>query len=117
MQVLFDTRGTVRCLYGEAIDLRRLGRLQVRRASHVEPDAQGRWWADLYPVDGPRLGPFALRSEALSAETRWIESNLLERAARGEVESPPHCSANTAHTHSAPANGKEVSSRSATSRA
>ena len=32
---------------------------RIRRASHVEPDEAGRWWADLSPVGGPRLGPFA----------------------------------------------------------
>ena len=41
-----------------------------RRASHVEPDADGRWWADLSPVAGPRLGPFEVRSAALDAEPR-----------------------------------------------
>ena len=49
------------------------GDLAIRRASHVEPDAAGRWWADLAPVGGPRLGPFDRRSEALAAELRWLE--------------------------------------------
>ena len=40
----------------------------ITRASHVEPDAEGRWLADLTPVAGPVLGPFDLRSEALAAE-------------------------------------------------
>lgn len=69
--------GTVRCIYDEAIDLSALGTLTISRASHVEPDANGQWWADLQPVGGPVLGPFDLRSEALSAERQWLETNWL----------------------------------------
>jgi len=36
--------------YTEALDLAALGSLSIRRASHVEPDEQGRWWADLAPA-------------------------------------------------------------------
>ncbi|MEN9664013.1 MAG: hypothetical protein RLZZ326_376, partial [Planctomycetota bacterium] len=42
------------------------------RASHVEPDADGNWGADMGPVDGPVLGPFKNRSEALGAERGWL---------------------------------------------
>jgi hypothetical protein len=77
MQLLIDPCGQVHCLYGEMIDLALLGELCVRRASHVEPDEAGRWWADLAPVGGPRLGPFRLRSAALQAETAWLEQFLL----------------------------------------
>lgn len=48
------------------------------RASHVEPKMQGQriaWWADLEPVNGPLIGPFAKRSEALKAEVQWLEDN------------------------------------------
>jgi hypothetical protein len=67
----------VRCLYGEVIDLTVLGPVFIHRASQVEPDAEGRWWADLAPVDGPSLGPFARRSEALAAERQWLETHRL----------------------------------------
>jgi hypothetical protein len=77
MDLLIDPRGRVRCVYGEAIDLTCLGAVAIRRASHVEPDAQGWWWAELAPVLGPRLGPFPLRSEALAAELRWLEDHWL----------------------------------------
>ena len=77
MNLLIDPRGQVHCLYGEAVDLAVLGSLSIRRASHVEPDEQGRWWADLSPVDGPMLGPFEQRSQALEAEAAWLESHLL----------------------------------------
>jgi hypothetical protein len=70
---VIDPAGMARCLYGEEIDLAALGKLTIARASHVEPDEDGQWWADLSPVAGPKLGPFALRSQALAAESAWLE--------------------------------------------
>ncbi len=67
MDIVISPQGEVRCVYDEAIDLHELGPLQIRRASYVEPSPEGRWRADLAPVDGPVLGPFDLRTEALSA--------------------------------------------------
>jgi len=86
MQVLIDRRGTVRCLYDEAIDLQALGAMVIRRASHVEPDTDGRWWVDLAPVTGPRIGPFVLRSQALAAERVWLEQHWLPGDPRAERE-------------------------------
>ena len=77
MELVVDRWGTVRCLYDEALDLAALGTLSIHRASHVEPDPDGKWWADLTPVAGPRLGPFERRSQALLAEVRWLEANWL----------------------------------------
>jgi hypothetical protein len=77
MQLRIDARGEVCCLYGELIDLASLGTVSIQRASHVEPDRDGFWWADLAPVGGPRLGPHAKRSEALQAETSWLERYVL----------------------------------------
>lgn len=76
MQLVIDQGGQVSCVYSEAIDLNALGLLTIRRGSHVEPDDQGRWWADLAPVSGPRSGPFDRRSEALDAERAWLEAWL-----------------------------------------
>jgi hypothetical protein len=72
MELLIHVGGEVRCVYGEAIDLHVLGQPHIRRASTVEPDEQGRWWVDLAPVQGPRLGPFQRRSQALDAEQQWL---------------------------------------------
>jgi hypothetical protein len=77
MELVVNSRGEVRCLYGEEIDLSVLGQLSIRRASHVEPDADGRWWADLAPVGGPRLGPFGRRTEALASEAEWLQTHWL----------------------------------------
>ena len=76
MRLRIDARGQVVCVYGEAIDLAALGTPTIRRASHIEPDDQGQWWTDLGPVDGPRLGPYRLRSEALQAEAAWLDAFL-----------------------------------------
>ena len=40
--------------------------------SYVETDTVGYWWADMGPVDGPVLGPFKNRTEALVAERGWL---------------------------------------------
>lgn len=84
MQLLIDGTGQVTCLYEEVIDLSAFGHLRIRRASHVEPDTHGCWWADLAPVNGPRLGPFAWRSAALDAERAWLEAHGLKRKAKGK---------------------------------
>jgi hypothetical protein len=78
MQLRVDPGGGVRCLFTEAIDLHGLGAATIRRASRVDPDVEGKWWAELSPIGGPTLGPFALRSEALDAERQWLEVHWLD---------------------------------------
>jgi hypothetical protein len=73
MQLVIEPGGVVRCIYSELLDLSALGSPAISRASHVEPDQQGQWWADLSPAGGPVLGPFSHRSEALAAEAVWLE--------------------------------------------
>lgn len=77
MQLIVTAEGKVRCIYGEQIDLTTLGGLHIVRASHVEPGPDGHWYADLRPVQGPVLGPFTKRSDALAAEVAWLEANWL----------------------------------------
>jgi len=77
MQLIIEPSGMMRCIYAETIDLAALGDLTIQRASHVEPDESGAWWAELFPVGGPRLGPFAKRSDALTAEQCWLEAHWL----------------------------------------
>ena len=72
MQLVAGGDGTLRCVYDETLDVSQLGQASIRRASHVEPTDHGLWQADLSPVNGPLLGPFALRSEALTAEIHWL---------------------------------------------
>ena len=78
MNILIRPDGELRCVYDEALDLTSLGRAVIRRASHVEPDGAGYWWADLGPVSGPTLGPFTRRSAALQAETAWLGGHLAD---------------------------------------
>ncbi len=80
MQLLVETHGTVRCIYGEDIDLHQMGQLSIQRGSHVEPTTDGEWTADLAPVNGPRLGPFITRTEALAAEVAWLLEHWLRPA-------------------------------------
>ena len=81
MELVISGRGNVRCVYNEAIELNAIGKLYVRRGSHVEPDLSGTWSADLSPVGGPILGPFDKRSEALEAELQWLSANWLTPSA------------------------------------
>lgn len=82
MNLLVTASGELRCVYAEAIDLTVLGKIAIVRGSHVEPTADGRWTADMSPVGGPFLGPFASRSEALKAEAEWLDANWLTASAR-----------------------------------
>lgn len=77
MNLIIEPDGRVRGIYGEAIALDALGSPRITRASHVEPDEQGRWLADMAPVGGPVLGHYARRTEALEAERAWLEENWL----------------------------------------
>ena len=77
MELLIELGGRARCIYGETINLARLGTLTICRGSHVEPDERGQWVCDLSPVLGPTLGPFVSRSEALTAEVAWLSQHWL----------------------------------------
>ena len=77
MKLLIAPTGSIRCVYGEDVNLHQLGRLSIQRGSHVEPTADGQWTADLSPVNGPLLGPFSKRAEALAAEVAWLLEHWL----------------------------------------
>ena len=66
----------------------------IRRASNVDPTGDlsptaflwlahrnietlspADWWGDMLPVNGPVLGPFKTRQEALDAETTWLKAH------------------------------------------
>ena len=72
MELVVGADGGVKCIYDETLDLRALGKLQITRASHVEPDSDGNWFADMGPSSGPVLGPFRSRTEAIQAERWWL---------------------------------------------
>lgn len=77
MQLIVFVTGDMRCLYGEEIPLAALGKPSILRASYVEPDEDGKWFADLSPVGGPRVGPYDHRSLALEVEREWLQKEWL----------------------------------------
>ena len=77
MELVIHSSGGIRCVYGEDVNLSELGRLSIQRGSHVEPTADGQWTADLSPVQGPQLGPFDCRTQALEAEVAWLNQYWL----------------------------------------
>ena len=77
MELVINSSGDIRCVYGEEVNLSSLGRLSIQRGSHVEPTADGQWTADLSPVQGPQLGPFDCRTQALEAEVAWLNQYWL----------------------------------------
>jgi hypothetical protein len=84
MELVVGLEGGVKCIYDETLDLRALGKLQITRASHVEPDFDGNWFADMGPAEGPVLGPFESRGEALAGEREWLLSRASGNAIDGD---------------------------------
>lgn len=77
MIISIDRNGGVRAIYSDGFNWQALGKPLIQRASQVEPDHLGLWWADLGLSNGPKIGPFAKRADALAAEMAWLEKNRL----------------------------------------
>ena len=77
MELIFESSGSARCVYSDTLPLVSIGKLRIERASHVEPNKEGEWIADLSPVFGPTLGPFSKRTDAIAAEVQWLRDNWL----------------------------------------
>jgi len=77
MIISIDTQGNVRGIYTDNFPWLELGKALVQRASNVEPDHLGLWWADLSLSNGPKIGPFARRADAIAAEIAWLEKHRL----------------------------------------
>jgi hypothetical protein len=76
--------GRMRFIYSdEHKDLADIGKMNLKRVSHVEPDENNQWVADLAPVGGPKLGPFTLRKDALQAEVDWLNEHGVPCAEEG----------------------------------
>ncbi len=76
--LIIEPCGNVRMIYSELIEPHAFGNPIIERGSHVEPDQNGFWWADLSPVDGPKLGPYPHRSRAIQAEVAWLQEFWLQ---------------------------------------
>ena len=73
--LVFDTAGTGRGLYTEAIDLHQLGTLHMRRASSVEFDASSQQWEVRLP-DGTLLHRDRSREACLHWERRHFNHRI-----------------------------------------
>lgn len=75
--------GTIQFVWDDELaPLIHVGHAKIRRASDVEPVSvfgfiQSRWCADMSRSDGPLLGPFPLRGQAIDAEHEWLQKNVL----------------------------------------
>ena len=76
MEFIIKPPGVFIGIYNDSFDYRNLGKSQIRRASYVEPDETGHWFVDLSPVDGPTLGPFDKRNEAIEVELEFLNLML-----------------------------------------
>ncbi len=85
MEIVIKPTGVFIGIYSDQFDYGVFGRPQIRRVSHVEPDESGQWTADLSPVDGPRLGPFDKRNDAINAELEFLNLMLSEIEPLDEV--------------------------------
>lgn len=102
--VVSNDGSQLQCIHSDAAVhvLASVGKVSMRRASHVEPwaglspEAQATfladhmivdindpkisatgWYADLSPVGGRTAGPFDTKEAALAHEVKWIEDNAL----------------------------------------
>lgn len=74
--VIQIVNGVMEFIYSdELVDLLDTGVASVARASHVEPAPGGGWTADMAPSNGPVLGPFRTRQEALAKEVAWLHAH------------------------------------------
>ena len=73
-EMIIGLGGNVRMIYSELIEPHAFGEPTIER------DQNGFWWADLTPVNGPRLGPYHMRSKAIEAEIAWLKEFWLEPA-------------------------------------
>jgi hypothetical protein len=91
IQLLILARALATQIYTESISLQSLGAIRISRASHVESDGAGNWWADLSPSHGPVLGPFPQCSLAMHAEHDWLVQHvILAHESNQKVSSQNH---------------------------
>lgn len=69
--------GCIKHIYNEDIDLSSIGEQQVKRASVVDPEDNGKWFADLSLSGGQKVTGFDKRSDALKYEINYLEENIL----------------------------------------
>jgi hypothetical protein len=91
MKLSISRDGTITAIYSDSLAplIEGAANVAITRASNVEPDQFGQWWATMHASANDRInpgrvfGPFKLRSEALAAEVAYLEARLFP----GVVES------------------------------
>lgn len=81
MLIRFKPDGSISMIYDENYTaVMALGKKKIRRVSNVEPNEDGDWVADMSPLgpahEGVKLGPYALRSEAITAELNYLKEHM-----------------------------------------
>lgn len=77
MIISVDPNGNMTAIYDDELtDLFQEGSVTIRRASNVEADKNGQWWAEMLDGTGTKLGPFTKRQDALDAEKEYLERKL-----------------------------------------
>ena len=74
--IVINPDGSMEFIYAD--DLRDLideGNATIHRVSNVEPGIDGFWYAQM--INGPILGPFKYRQDALNAEIDYINEEML----------------------------------------
>jgi hypothetical protein len=76
IRLKIDKKGVITTIYDDRlVNLMALGKTQTHRVSDVEPMLDGSGWVAIIR-NGPDLGVFKLRQQALDAEVDYLERKL-----------------------------------------
>lgn len=78
--------------------LRLRARVDVRKRHPLRVFCDDDWFADLSPVNGPVLGPFATRKTALLAEEQWLVEKFFRLNNRTTIVESSSSSSKTENT-------------------
>lgn len=82
LKLVIKDGGVITAIYDDALVplFDQANKVDVRRASHVEPEPGLRvgWVADMSPVGGPKLRYFKTRKDALDAEVQYINQHVVK---------------------------------------
>ncbi len=78
MLIVIESNGMLKHIYSDDFKIPHLGGGKIERASNVEPVHSGSESGWLVKIkEGPYLGPYARRDEALQREIDWLEAHDL----------------------------------------
>ena len=76
--IAINNDGSLQMIYSDEMrEILNEGQGSIRRASHVEPELDNTWSADMSPIGGQKLEGFETRESALKAEVEFINQNYL----------------------------------------